>query len=193
MSKIIELPRDLIREKDRYFLTYPINFPEKVMALKKVLSSGVVSRQQAFILSGFSKQTYYKMKICHDRGLAYCEENNIDYRNTDYKVIIDVFNMLEECCEQKAFEMIQVAVDQTKDVWGQKDGEKVLLRKGNGELALKIAGRLSDEWNDKKVDININKNENFGVTIEMIDLDNVIDIFAEEQEELVQLTRDKNK
>lgn len=191
---IITLPNTLIKDRERYYLNFAINNPVLILNLKKVFSAGVSTKAQAFRLAGWRKQDYYLLRKIADIGLEYCELNNIDYRDTDYCSIIEAMDMLDTACEEKAFELVNIAVEHTKDVWGKnKDGEEVLLKKGNGELALKIASKLSDEWNDKTtVDINVN-NKEFGVAINIVDFSDVIDIAADEQAELMKLTREKTK
>lgn len=192
---IINLPSTLIKDRERYFLNFAINNPVLILNLKKVFSAGVSTKAQAFRLAGWRKQDYYSLRKIADIGLQYCELNNIDYRYTDYCSIIEAMDMLDKACEEKAFELVNIAVEHTKDVWGKnKDGEAILLKKGNPEIALKIAARLSEEWNDKtQIDVNINESKDFGVTINVVDFGEVIDIAADEQEELMKLTREKTK
>lgn len=193
---MIILPKELTREKDRYILNYSINNPDLIINLMKVFENGsVATKQQAFTLAGFSKNMFYLIKVAHDVALQYCEENDIDYKKTNYRSVIDTYKMLDAACEKAAFNMVQVAVDHTKDVWGKdKDGNPVLLKKGNGELALKIAGKMSAEWDfNKTVDINVNTNnkQNYGVSVSFIELDSIIDIAGEEQDELMRITKEK--
>lgn len=196
MSKEIILPESLIRDNDRYVINYPVNHPDKVTRLHKVLKSGGCStKMAAFRLSGFPKRVYYLMKMASEVGLEYCDQNNINYRNTNYKSVIDTFEMLEESAVFMGHEMLQIAVDHTKDVWGKdKDGNKILLKKGNGELALKIAGKFIEELNDKTtVDVNVTNKQQFGVSFNMVEFGDVIDIAAEEQAELLRITMEKSK
>lgn len=192
-KKLIILPAHVAGKQDTFALNYSLKNPGNITRLEKVLRAGGCNRKQALRLAKFPESTYYRMKYFHDAGLAYCETNGIDYRYTDYVYVIEAFSMLEEAAEAQAQELILTAIDHTKDVWGKdKDGNQVLLKKGNGELALKLAGKLSQEWSDKvTIDVDVGVKKEFGVTLNIIDFGNVIDIAADEQEELMKLTREK--
>lgn len=167
--------------KHHYALTYADNHPDKIAKFCKAYASGKNLKSIACQLSGMSIRTLQIMQKIAKDSLEYCEENNINYKDTIFKNLIETNFIIEESRQKASERLVNVIHKQAED--------------GNFQAAKYLLGKVDQEWveaSNNQISVNIDTNNSSkGIQIDLFDFDKIIDIAAIEQEDLINKTRDK--
>lgn len=167
--------------KNHYALSYADKHPEKIAKFCKAYASGRNLKSVACKVAGLSIRTLQIMQKIANDALEYCEENNINYKDTIFKSLIDTSFVIEQARQTASEKLVNNIHKQADD--------------GNFNAAKYLLGKIDAEWceaSNNQINVNIDTNSNSkGVQIDLFDFDSIVDIVALEQEDLINKTRDK--
>lgn len=193
---IINLPKTIYPENEPSILLYCFENRAKINKLCAKLGRGKIHLKEALSYARMSQTTYYRIKSFAQAGISHCEQFNINYEDTDFKDVIDNYYLIEDAKKTGLEPLVDAIFNQFDDIIVKdKDGIDKLLKRGDGNLALKMLERYDENYADRsKVDINIGNKDSSGstgVTINLLNLTNFREQMQKDQDKLMNITKEK--
>lgn len=178
MTKEIINVSNIIPKEDMFLKRWAEKNPDKLAIFLRAYSTGKVTKTHAAAAAGFSIKTLQRVNKLAQEMLAYCEDQNINYEDTDCFFLINCFLQIEKARTTASGKLVDIIHKQAEE--GNFNAAKFLLSKVDPEWA--------EASNSHQVNVNVDKK---GVSIELVDFTNVIDGAADAQDYLMNLTREK--
>ncbi len=195
MNNIIKIEEktlnNIIPKRDQHLLKYSSKYAKRIERMEKLLNDGELSQSQACKYSGFPSTNYFLIMKYGEALLNYCEENGIDYENSDYFEIIKTYQLLDKAYIDGQVKGMKIISEAAKDRFSvDENGKEFLVKKGDWKAqAFLLKYSRKNEFGDVQED---SSNNNAGITIN-IDIPkeyNLKDIALKSQQNLIDLSKE---
>jgi hypothetical protein len=180
----------MIPKRDYHLLKYTSKYPKRLERMENLLRDGELSQSQCCKYANFPSTTYFLILKYAELIFNYCEENNIDYENSEYYEIIKAWKILDKAYIDGQIKGMRIISEAAKDRFSvDENGKEFLVKKGDWKAqAFLLKYSRKNEFGDVEDDSN-SGNSGVTINIEIPKEYNLKDIALSSQKHLI----DKSK
>lgn len=176
MSKLITTVSHILPKEEQFAIDWSVRNADKFAIFLKAYGTGKTTKTIACNVAGFNIRSIQRVAKAAETILNYCEENNINYEDTDAANLINAYFNIEKVKKQACDKLVDYIYKQAED---------------NFQAAKYLLGKIDPEWQENNnSQVNVNVDTNKGVTIELVDYDKILEHGASAQEQLINITRE---